>query len=267
MSDELKAQLRTAHTRVFEGLLGAVADLDERGWATPTGCPGWDVRDQVAHVIGVERSMLGDPADEVELPDGLPHIRNDFGRAIEVAVEARRGRPADHLLDEARETFARRLAAIDAMSAASLGEPLDGPAGMRMKASQMLRTRVFDLVSHEQDIRRALMRPGSTDGPHADIAVEQVLRAWGKMLPQRHGQQGVLEVVVPERDTVRIDLGDGQLHRGGTGPTPTATIHLDVPGLLALGGGRTDAPEPAAVTAGGDHVWAQAVLTDATVTP
>ena len=267
MSDELKAQLRAAHTQAYDGLMDAVADLDERGWATPTGCPGWDVRDQLAHVIGVERSMLGDPVDEVELPEALPHIRNDFGRAIEVAVAARRDRPPAQLLAEARGTFARRLAAIDAMPAASLGEPLDGPAGMRMKASQMLRTRLCDMVSHEQDIRRALRRPGSTDGPHVDIAVEQVLRAWAKMLPQRHGQDGVLEVVIPAGGTVRIDLGDGQLHRGGTGPTPTATIHLDVPGLLALAGGRTDAPEPTAVPAGGGGSWAEAVLADAVITP
>jgi uncharacterized protein (TIGR03083 family) len=267
MSDELKAQLHTAHARVFDGLLDAVAGLDAAPWGTPTGCPGWDVHDQLAHVVGVERSMLGDPADEVELPDELPHVRNDFGRAVEVAVAARRGRSPDELVEEARETFTRRLAAIDAMPAASLAEPLDGPSGMRMKASQMLRTRLFDMVSHEQDIRRALQRPGSTDGPHADIAVEQVLRAWARMLPERHGQHGVLEVVVPERDTVRIDLADGQLHRGGTGPTPTATIHLEVPGLLALAGGRTDAPEAAAVTAGGDAGWAATVLAGATITP
>ena len=267
MGDELKAQLRTAHGRVFDGLLDAVADLDEHGWATPTGCPGWDVHDQVAHVVGVERSMLGDPAEDVELPEGLPHIRNDVGRAIEVAVAARRGRPPHGLVEEARETFARRLAAIDAMPAAALGEPLDGPAGMRMKASQMLRTRVFDMVSHEQDIRRALERPGPVAGPHVDIAVEQVVRAWARMLPQRHGQRGVLDVLIRERDPVRIDFSDGQLHRGGTGPTPTATVHLDVPGLLALAGGRTDAPDPAAVTAGGDDVWAATVLADATITP
>lgn len=280
MSDELKAQLRTAHVRVYDGLMDAVADLDAHGWATPTGCPGWDVHDQLAHVIGVERNMLGDPADDVELPEGLPHLRNDFGRAIEVAVAARRDRSPPQLIEEARETFARRLAAIDAMPAASLSEPLDGPAGMRMKASQMLRTRVFDMVSHEQDIRRALRRPGVTAGPHVDIAVEQVVRAWAKLLPQRHGgRAGVLEVVVAvggtvrepgtarEQSTVRIDLADGQLHRGGTGPTPTATINLDVPGLLALAGGRTDAPDHAAVTADGDGAWAQAVLAAAVITP
>jgi large subunit ribosomal protein L31 len=159
MSEELKANLLAAHQAIFDGVLAAVDGLDETGWATPTGCPGWDVHDQLAHIVGIERAMLGDPADEVELPDELPHVRNAFGQQVEVAVAARRGRPPAELVAEARETFERRVRFLAAMDAATLGEPLDGPGGMRFKASQMLRTRMFDMTCHEQDVRRAVGRP------------------------------------------------------------------------------------------------------------
>lgn len=263
----LKEQLHEAHRRVFDGVLAAVAGIGPDDWHTPTGCPGWDVHDQLAHIVGVERNMLGDPPDEVELPAELPHVRNDFGRAVELAVAARRGLTPEELVDEARTTFDRRLAALDRLDPATLGEPLDGPAGMRMKASQMLRTRIFDLVTHEHDIRRALGRPGATEGPQVDIAVEQVLRAWAKLVPRRREGGGVLAVEVAGRDPVLIDLAAGELQRGGTGPTPAATVHLDVPGLLAVGGGRTDAPGPDDLAITGDRTFAREVLAVATITP
>ena len=34
-------------------------------WSTPTDLPGWDVRDNVAHLIGIEATLLGDPSPEV----------------------------------------------------------------------------------------------------------------------------------------------------------------------------------------------------------
>ena len=272
--DELLHQLRSAHRQVFDGCLDAVEGLDEAGWATPTGCPGWDVHDQLAHVVGVERTMLGDAADEVALPE-LAHVRNDFGRYIEVAVHARRGLPGAALVAEAEEVFARRLAHLDAMDPAELGEELAGPGGMRFKASQMLRTRVFDMTCHEQDIRRALERPGGSSGPNVDIAVEQVLRAWARNLPRTVGPEGSLGVRVAGRPPVRISFADGAIQREGAGADPaidpaaeaTATIHLDVADLLAVAGGRTDAPAPSAVPIDGDRAWGEGVLAHATITP
>ncbi|MGM0619273.1 MAG: maleylpyruvate isomerase family mycothiol-dependent enzyme [Actinomycetota bacterium] len=277
--DDLLTQLRAAHRQVFDGCLDAVDGLDEAGWATPTGCPGWDVHDQLAHVIGVERTMLGDPADEVELPE-LAHVRNDLGRFVEVAVQARRGQPGAALVAEAQETFARRLDALDAMEPAALGAELAGPGGMRVKGSQMLRTRVFDMTCHEQDIRRALGRPGGTAGPHVDIAVEQVLRAWVRHLPRAIDPEGVLEVRVAGRSPVSLSFPDGAIHRDDAvvastatsrpdpvASPPTATIHLGVADLLAVAGGRTDAPSPAEVSVEGDRPWALRVLEHATITP
>ena len=285
MSEALKQQLVAAHAAVFDGVLAAVEDLDEAAWSTPTGCPGWDVRDQLSHMVGIERAMLGDPPDEVELPADLAHVTTDFDRVTEVAVEARRRHPADQRLSEARETFDRRLRHLEALDPDTLGEPLDGIAGMRMKASQLLRTRIFDLTCHEQDIRRALGRPGGLDGPNAEIAVEQVLRAWAKVLPARLGDDVVLDVEVAGHGRVVLDLAAGGIQRLATGdgdgagedPGPAAAaaghrarwaaLHLDAGALLALGTGRLDAPTSTAILRAGDPTLAAALVSGGTVTP
>lgn len=265
MSEEALQQLIAAHRGVFDGLRDAVDGLDATGWATSTGCPGWDVHDQIAHVIGIERTMLGDAPDEVDVPD-LPHIKNDFGKVVEVAIQARRGISTEDLLEEADEVFARRIAVLESLEPDALQQPMDGAAGLRLKGSQMLRLRVFDMVCHEHDIRRAIGREGGAKGPHVDISVEQVLRGWARALPSGV-EGGVLEVIVEEGPSVRLDLADGTLHRDGAGPEPTATCHLGVGELLAIAGGRSDAPGPSELRIDGDRDWAARALAGAAVTP
>lgn len=265
MSEQTLRRLIDAHRAVFDGLRDAVDGLDASGWATATGCPGWDVHDQIAHVIGIERTMLGDAPDDVDVPD-LPHIRNDFGKAVEVAIQARRGVPAADLLSEADEVFDRRLAMLESLDPDALQEPMVGAAGLRLKGSQMLRVRVFDMVCHEHDIRRALGRDGGTQGPHVDLSVEQVLRGWARALPSVV-EGGVLEVIVDRGPSARLDLVDGTLHRDSEGPDPTATCHLGVGELLAIAGGRSDAPDPAHLRIDGDRAWVVKVLAGAAITP
>jgi uncharacterized protein (TIGR03083 family) len=259
--------LVAAHRAVYADLREAVADLAPAAWTTETGCPGWDVHDQVAHVVAVERTMLGDPGDEVEVPGDLPHVRNEFGRQVEVGVQARRSVSPGALLAEAEETFERRLDALERLDPERLGEPIDGPGGMRVKASQMLRTRVFDMTCHVDDIRRAVQRPGPPTGPHRTIAVEQVLRAWAKLLPERLDEDRPLGIELEGHGTFTIALSDGVLHRDGDGPPPAASVRLTSSELLALACGRSDAPTLAGLAVDGDERLAAAWLGAASITP
>jgi uncharacterized protein (TIGR03083 family) len=264
VSEQLHAQLVGAHEAVFSGLLEATADLDVDGWATPTGCPGWDVHDQLAHTVAVERFMLGDTPRMVEVPD-LDHVDDEFSRLIETGVHVRRGDDGTALREEADQTFARRLEMLRALRPEILGEQMDGPGGMRMKGSQMLRTRIFDLVAHEQDIRRALGRAAPLDGPAGEIAREQVLRAWAKVLPGRLDETGVLsiEVTGPLATMRRIPL-DGAASETAS---PRVVIRGSGAQLLALGCGRSDAPDLGDLEIDGDVELARAVVAQASITP
>ncbi len=270
MAQERVRALVQAHEDVYAAVLGLADGLGADAWSSPTGCPGWDVKDQLSHIIGVERTMLGEPDEEVELPD-LPHLANDFARAVEPAVHLRRARSPHELVMEAEEVFARRRAALDQLEDDDLDRPMRGAAGLQMKGSQMLRLRVFDLACHEYDIRRAVGEvPDGTAGQagtaHLELTVEQILRLWGRTWGATD-LDGYLEVEVAGFGLAHLDLASGALERDGAGQEPRARWRLEVAQLLALAGGRTDAPGPDEVFAGGDQGWAAQVHAAAGVTP
>ena len=64
---------------VWASILEATEGLKEAQWATPTACPGWDVRDQLSHLIGIERSLMGDAPPAIELGE-TSHLRNQSAR-------------------------------------------------------------------------------------------------------------------------------------------------------------------------------------------
>src|SRR6266481_3584705 len=73
-----------------------LAGLDEKEWDLPTDCPGWTVRDQVSHLIGVESMLLGRPAPPEVDPATAPHANGPMGLVNEAWVAARRGKsPAE----------------------------------------------------------------------------------------------------------------------------------------------------------------------------
>jgi hypothetical protein len=185
---------------------------------------------------------------------------------VELEVGLCRGVDGDALRAEARETFDRRLAALDGMTPDDLEVEIDSPIG-RTRAAKVLRTRIFDLVAHEQDIRRALDRETEPSGAHLDIAVEQVLRAWAAVLPRRLAPEGVLGLDVEGRGPVRLDLASGELHRGEEGPAPDAELTLRVRDVISLGCGRADAPDLDELAPTGDRALATAFVYDASITP
>src|ERR1700712_162288 len=75
--------------------------LTESEWKAPTECPGWNVQDTLAHIIGLESGINRHPAPDVPANDG-EHIKNDVGRSNEVWVDAYRERPGAEVLEEFR---------------------------------------------------------------------------------------------------------------------------------------------------------------------
>lgn len=261
-------QLLTAYRAVLDGLLGATDGLDAAAWDRPTGCPGWDVHDQLAHCVGLERRLLGDDEldPDVVVPD-LAHLTGDIGRFLERDVEARRGRPHTEVVEEARETFVRRFGQLAQLTPDELDErrpSLFGP----MRTASSLRMRLFDLASHERDIRAAVDRLDGLAGPHVPIVVEYVLRAWARALPSRVDGDATVRVEVDAGPPVALDLATGDLTRGAdAGATASATLRLTPAAVLALAGGRSDAPELGSLERHGDEGLLRAVLGAAAVTP
>jgi uncharacterized protein (TIGR03083 family) len=261
-------QLVAAYRAALDGLLAATDGLEEADWRAPTGCPGWDVHDQLAHCVGLERRLLGDPDldPDVEVPD-LPHLTGDIGRYIERDVQARRASSHEDLRAEAREAFSRRLAALEQLAPDQLTEETTSFFGP-MRTASWLRMRLFDLASHERDIRAAVGRLNGLTGVHVAGVVEHVLRSWARTLPTRLEEAVTVRFEIAGDEVADLDLGTGSLSRGGSdGEAPAATLRLTSAQALALAGGRSDAPELRALEHRGDEELLGRLVAAAGVTP
>jgi uncharacterized protein (TIGR03083 family) len=182
-------------------------------WDTATECPGWTVKDNVAHMIGTERMLLGEQP-EASTTDAA-HIRNDIGRMNEQWVAMCRERPGGDVLAAFVDVTQRRLAALRAMTTEEWdkeGFTPEGPGPYR----QFMAIRVFDCWFHEQDIREALGQPGDLDGPVAKLSIERIARGLPYVVGKKAG--------APQGTTVVFDV---------TGSTPT-TVPIGVDGRAAV---------------------------------
>lgn len=220
--------------------------LSEADWKAPTECPGWRVQDCLVHVIGIESVLLGRPQPAVEeLPDG-PHIKNDIGRSNEVWVEAYRDRSGPDVLEEFRAVTAERLAALRAPDmdfGAETWTPV-GPGTVR----DLLPFRVFDSWVHEQDMRRAVGKPGGWDGDAARVSLDRVSGVMpmivGKKVKPADGTTVVFEVVGPAGRDLVIGMDGGRAQPLDRAPAaPTVRIRLSGEAFLRLSAGRGDADE------------------------
>lgn len=248
-----------AHEDVYASVAKLVAELDGADWDRPTGCPGWTVRDQVAHIASLEGLLAGDPfpADH-RLPDDLPHVRDDVGRFMETLIDVRRGKPIDELVAELHDVTARRRAQLAAIT--DLAETGPSIVAGEQPHHRSLPIRVIDLYLHEQDIRRAVGRPGHTDGPAPTVVLDRMTKGLQATLPERVGRGGrvVFEVTGGAGRTIAVELGDGEA---------AARIAVTVPQFVALVGGRADAPSVDDLEVQGDRDLAAAALRAAGLTP
>jgi uncharacterized protein (TIGR03083 family) len=252
--------------QVWKSIDDACADLDEVQWKTPTDLPGWSVQDNLVHISAIESSILGRPAPD-HTPPEYDHVKNEPGERNEVWVDSRRGWSGARVLDEFREVTGARLAQLRGFSAADFDADSWTPAGPGT-VRDLLPFRAFDSWAHEQDIRRALDRPGDLDGPVADFSFRRIADALpfvvGKKVHPPDGTTVVFEVTGTWPTTIAIGVDGGRAKPLPARPdAPDATLTMDAETLACLGMGRW---EPAAtlargkVTIAGDDALAAAVV-------
>lgn len=251
--------------REWAALDALCRDLTEDEWDTPSDCPGWTVRDLVSHIIGTEKMLAGDPAPPALETPG-EHVRNPIGAGNEAWVEERRDRPGAEVLAELREVTARRLEQLRAMAPEDFDRVGFTPEGEGPYRAFM-DIRLFDCWVHEQDIRRALGRPGHLDGPIAEASVRKVAAAAGYVVGKKaaapDGSTVVFDVHGPTEVVVPVVV-EGRARVLAEAPAdPTVTIRLDTATYVALGCGRWDADRAIAegdVDVVGDQALGRQVL-------
>ncbi|HEU5159147.1 MAG TPA: maleylpyruvate isomerase family mycothiol-dependent enzyme [Streptosporangiaceae bacterium] len=267
MRDDMAGHV-AAYEHTVRSTIALAEAFEAADWERPTECPGWSVRDQISHIVGVERLVLGDPLPEHTLPGDLPHVRNDMGRFNEIAVDIRRSVPGPKVLDELRDTLNRRLAELPDVDP---DRPTRLPNGRMDTYTRFMAFRAFDCWTHEQDIRRAVGRPGNLASPGAERAHEILTGSLpyvvGKLAAAAPGQSVTLEITGPLRGTSHVVVGDdGRAVRTDAIAAPTVTLRMDWETYARLACGRVPAAS-AAVTIGGDPDLARRVLAALSVTP
>ncbi|HEX9888704.1 MAG TPA: maleylpyruvate isomerase family mycothiol-dependent enzyme [Nitriliruptorales bacterium] len=219
--------------------------LTDREWELPTGCPGWTVKDNVSHLIGMERVLLGEPQPDHDLPDlpDLPHVRDDIGRFMEVDVDLRRPVDPADVLAEFDDVRARRIGELRSVPDADLETEITGLLGAPAPAKRVLPIRVFDCWAHDQDIRRAVGRPGNQTGLPAEVSIDRLTRGIRHNLPQQLGLTddvvAVFAITEPEPRTVAMRIGpDGAELLAQPPADPDVLLELDLDTFVVLGCGR-----------------------------
>ena len=193
--------------------------LSDTEWRLPTDLPGWSVGDVVAHCAALESELAGDEPLRVEIDKSAPHITGPRGIYTERGVVARRGRTPEQVIAEFEDAVERRTAMLAA-------EPLDDPDAIPAITpgrsgwnwAILLRNRPIDIWVHEQDVRRAVGKPGDLDTTRPLMSKVSTVRhspLWWRRPPCAAGHDGRLRHHRPADGSVR--------RRGGQGPSRPAS--------------------------------------------
>jgi uncharacterized protein (TIGR03083 family) len=262
------ARNAAAWEQTLRSTIALAGDFEEPHYALPTDCPGWTVKDVLSHLVSVERMLLGEALPDHPLPGDLPHVRNDFGRMLEIGVDVRRPLPGAQVLAELAEVLDLRLAALPGIDP---DRPTTLPTGRTGPYALFMEFRAFDCYTHEQDVRRAVNRPGNLDAPAALCARSRLTPGlpyvFGKKAGARPGQTLRIEVDGPAAFTAHIAVGeDGRAGEAEPVAEPTVCLRMDWETYLRLASGRCT-PDSATVTASGDTALATRFLANMSVTP
>ena len=258
---------RGALGETWGALADVCADLSDAEWARPTECPGWDVKDQLSHLIGIERAIMGEGAPEWSEPLG-DHVKNEFAATNEPFVAVRRARPGPAIRAEFVEVTTTRLAQLDELSEAEWAEPGWSPVGVVPRAEFMV-VRVYDSWVHEQDVRHALGRPGGSGNTASALSLDRVQGAMpfvvGKKAGCGDGTAVRFDVHGPGHDAraFTVVVEGGRARPAGDEVMPTVTLSLSSIDFVRLGCGRaTSAQVEAAggVVVEGDGLVGRTVL-------
>ncbi len=269
-ADRLQQYIDLWRVMVAENV-ALLRELDADDWAKPTDLPGWNVRYIAAHLAHLESELAGNPQKSVDVPEA-PHIKGPMNVFTESGPLARAAWTTDAVIEEIESSAAKRDDHLRAMMPLDPTAPGDGFAALAgWNWSTLLSNRAVDQWMHQQDIRRAVGKPGGLAGPGGGHALAVFSRGLtfvvGKRVAPPPGTTVVLDITGEHPATLAAMVGDdGRAARPDTIPAdPTARIGMDFETFIVLSGGRRT-PEQVTTAISGDTELANDVLANLAVT-
>jgi uncharacterized protein (TIGR03083 family) len=246
LTDQQFVDLVNLMEHVWRSIDSLCTPLIESEWKTATDCPGWSVQDQVSHLAGAESAILGN-ADPTHTPKDTSYVKNDVGQHNEVLVDWRRSWPGQQVLQEFRDLTGQRLKLLRSMSDEDFVAETQTPIGPGTVA-EFVRIRIFDAWVHEQDIRRALGRPGELEGPVAVHSVGRLARAMPFVVARKSqapdGATVVFDITGAAGRVLPVVVEGKRGREAEQLPAePTVRINTDVETFACLGCGRWEPEE------------------------
>ncbi len=256
--------------RAINDFTELLEQVPEEQWSAPTDLPGWDVKACASHTAHLEGILAGAPEETAEVGDP-PHVTGFMGLYTEIGVFNRRDASPDSIINEIRSAVTARHTALLA------DPPTDGTAkpktifgGVAWNWETLLRNRPLDVWMHEQDVRRAIGRPGGMDGAPARHTAEYLAESLGYVLAKRVGAPTGTTAVLEVTGHAPFAFAVNDAGRGERLPevpaAPTVRLSMDRESFVVQAGGRR-AAEPGAVTVEGDDALGRQVLDALATTP
>ncbi|MGW4354692.1 maleylpyruvate isomerase family mycothiol-dependent enzyme [Nocardia sp. NPDC004582] len=238
-----RAEITALLSDQWDALTRLVGGLDENEWRTSSPLPGWTVFDVIAHVVGTESLLLGEPTPDAEVSGD--HIRNDIGALNEKWIASLRPLAGAQLLDRFLDVTGRRLKALEQIGSEAWAEAVPTPVGMA-PYGRFMRIRLFDCWMHEHDIADALGVSVDEGGERGAQAYAELLTALGRAAVKGAGAPDgariTVELTGPVPRTLHMAVDGGRANLVETLDGPATTVVTMDSGLFArLRGGRTTA--------------------------
>ena len=256
--------------QAINDFLDLLEELPVMEWSTPTDLPGWDVKAVASHVAHLEGILAGGPEETADVGEP-PHVHGFMGLYTEVGVITRRDATPDAIINEIRAAATARhttLLADPPTDAAGTPEPIFG--GVPWDWRTLLRNRPLDVWMHEQDIRRAVDRPGGMDSVAARHTADYLAESFGFVLAKRAGAEPGTTALLELEGSEPFAFAVNEARRGerltATPAEATVTLRMDREAFIRLAGGRCQ-PEPGTYAVDGDPALADRLIGAMATTP
>jgi uncharacterized protein (TIGR03083 family) len=244
----------TAHDVI--DLLPTLSDDD---WSRPTDLPGWSVHDVAAHLAHLEAVLAGLDSDP---PPSRGNGTSPSADYTQAGVDARTNRSPQELIDELRQCVEARKEQLQDLPDPT-SKPETTPGAVDWTWEVLMRNRAIDLWCHEQDIRRAVDRPGSLGTGGAQVTTRSFAAGMPFVLGKRVAPSVGTSVVWHLTGAVPMEIGAVIGDDGRAAPQvaddPTASLTMTSETFTVLAAGRRT-PDQVDVKVEGDEELGQAVL-------
>ena len=237
LEDERKLLIRL-QTEVWDSIDNLCMSLKRKEWDITTDCPGWSVKDCISHLIGIEHRLLGRQVTD-HVPKNMKHVNNDLGLRNEIDVDLRRTCSINTILEEFREVTSERKKILHRQQ--DFSEKAESPIGTGSIAD-LLSIRIFDCWVHEQDIRRAIRKPGNLSGNAAAHSFRRIDRTMPYIVGKKSkvGEGKSVEFIrtgyTANNFVVAVESGRARVTEGDV--SPTVSLSMECEDYLILTCGR-----------------------------